>query len=259
MEKRVERPFTKADWNSLVELTRAQFKLIDHNSILGFLWSFLGPLAMLAVTYAIFSARFGENIPAYPLYLLVGIVMVNCFVNSTAQIMASFYCAIPLMINTTVRREIILASHASISLYKFLLELLFCLVLSFFYGKFSPTMFVLALPIVLSFIVFILGASAILSLANCFARDVEHLWMLLSRLLFFVTPIFYELKDISSWARQLVYWCNPVTPFVVSLRGLIMGRFDMTSYLHSLSLGVFFLALGIGAFWSLEDTAVERA
>ncbi|OGS13983.1 MAG: hypothetical protein A2285_02190, partial [Elusimicrobia bacterium RIFOXYA12_FULL_57_11] len=232
---------------------------IDHNSILGFFWSFLGPLAMLAVTYAIFSARFGKNIYAYPLYLLSGIIMVNFFINTTFYVMKSFYEALPMMLNTTVRREVILVSHIPIPLYKFLIELLFCVALSVFYGRFSPTMVLLGLPIIASFTAFILGVSLLLALLFCFARDVEHLWMLISRVLLFISPIFYELKDISSWARKFVYFGNPLTPFVISLRELLMGRFDAASYAYSLFLGVFFLALGYWAFCRLEDTAVERA
>ena len=259
MQNRPKKLFTRASWNLLVELIRAQFKLIDHNSLLGFLWSFLGPLAMFAVTYAIFSVRFGKNIPAYPLYLLSGIILVNFFVNATFQVMQSFYAAMPVMLNTTAPRKVILIANVGIVLYKFLLELLFCVALSFFYNKFSLAMSILAIPILLAFIAFILGISSVLALCNCLVRDVEHLWILLSRVFFFITPAFYELKDISPWASRLVYFANPLTPFVVSLRSLLMGGFDATSYGYSLLWGVFFFALGLGAFGLLENTAVERA
>ncbi len=259
MKNRPKQLFTRANWNLLVELIRAQFKLIDHNSLLGFLWSSLGPLAMFAVTYAIFSVRFGKNIAAYPLYLLSGIVVVNFFVNATLQVMQSFCAAMPLMLNTTAPRKIILIANVGIVLYKFLLELLFCVAISFFYGKLSLKMLVLAIPILLAFIAFILGISSMLALCNCLVRDVEHLWTLLSRVFFFITPVFYELKDISSWASKLVYFANPLTPFMVSLRSLLMGSFDAMSFGYSLLWGVFFFALGLGAFGLLEDTAVERA
>ncbi|MCM8781788.1 MAG: hypothetical protein NC828_01890, partial [Candidatus Omnitrophica bacterium] len=69
LKNKTARLFTKANWDILTELIRANLKVRDYNSILGVLWSLLGPLVTLVVLYFIFRTRFGQGIKAYPLYL----------------------------------------------------------------------------------------------------------------------------------------------------------------------------------------------
>ena len=71
---RIKKIFTRVNRNLLRELTWVEFKLTDHNSVLGVIWSFLNPVLMLLVMYFIFRGRFGQKIYAYPLYLLIGII-----------------------------------------------------------------------------------------------------------------------------------------------------------------------------------------
>ena len=259
MNQKLKKLFKRSSWIQLVELTRSQFALLDHNSILGFLWSFLGPLTMLVVMYFIFIGRFGKHIYAYPLYLLSGIVMVGFFINTTAYIMRSINGSMPVILNTTVPREIILVSSLNIMAYKFLIELAFCAVISLFYNLF-PIATVLLLPLlIIAFIGLVLGVSVTLSMIYCIARDIEHIWGMLSQLLYFVTPLFYQLNSISPIARKLIVFANPLTPFVISMRGLLMGNLDYAVYAYSIFLGIAFFAFGCWAFYLLEDIAVERA
>ena len=81
-----------------------------------------------------------------------------------------------------------------------------------------------------------------------------------SRLFYFVTPVFYTLDSISPTARKFVVGVNPITPFVMSMRDIFMGKeISFLVYGHSLSLGCIFFILGYGIFLMLEDAAVERA
>lgn len=61
----------------------------------------------------------------------------------------------------------------------------------------------LLLPLVASFLAFVLGVGLIVSLLYCFARDIEYVWTLASRLLFFATPVFHTPESISLTARRL--------------------------------------------------------
>ena len=95
---------------------------------------------------------------------------------------------------------------------------------------------------------------------HCFARDVEHIWSLVSRLLLFVTPVFYGLADLSPRARTLVAWLNPLTPFLVAVRAALIDQaIPPLVYGYALLLGAGALLIGYGAFLLLENAAVERA
>jgi ABC-type polysaccharide/polyol phosphate export permease len=261
IRSRITRLSTSSNWNLLVELIRANFKVTDHNSILGVFWSLISPVTMLLVLYFLFKARLGQNIYAYPLYLLIGIITVTFFVAATSYLAKIFLLNRRIILNSTVPREDLVISHIFVHAYKFTIELVFCFALSIFYNVFTWKGVFLILPLLFAYLVFVLGIGLIISLANCFIRDTEHIWMLVSRLFFFATPIFYSLDKVSPWAYRLIYWFNPLTPFLISFRNVIMGGgdMDMFVYMHSLLLGISFFAMGYCLFIMLENVAMEKA
>src|ERR671918_442990 len=70
--------------NLLRELSAAQFKLKDQSTFFGYLWSFLHPLIMLLVLFAVFHKKIGDTIPNYAVYLLIGIIQYTHFSISTS-------------------------------------------------------------------------------------------------------------------------------------------------------------------------------
>ena len=61
----------------------SDLKIRYRNSILGILWSVIEPLLMLGVLYFVFSTMFKFDIPNFPINLLLGIIVYNCFKNAT--------------------------------------------------------------------------------------------------------------------------------------------------------------------------------
>src|SRR6185437_9679410 len=70
----------------LRELVRTDFKLRYQGSVLGYMWSLLRPLFMFATLYIVFGVflKAKGNIPHYPVYLLLGIVLWNYFGEVTS-------------------------------------------------------------------------------------------------------------------------------------------------------------------------------
>jgi ABC-2 type transport system permease protein len=71
----------------LKQLVVTDFKLRYKGSVLGYLWTLLRPLALFAVLYVVFVnfLRFGDDIPHYPVYLLLGVVLWSYFVEVTVN------------------------------------------------------------------------------------------------------------------------------------------------------------------------------
>ena len=67
----------------------SDLKVRYRNSILGVLWSVIEPLLMLGVLYFVFSTMFKFDIPNFPIYLLLGIIVYNCFKNATTFALSS--------------------------------------------------------------------------------------------------------------------------------------------------------------------------
>ncbi|MGD0337005.1 MAG: ABC transporter permease [Candidatus Omnitrophota bacterium] len=260
IKTRTNKLFKRPNYGLLLELIRAKFKITDHNSVLGVFWSLIVPVVMFLAMYLVFRTSFGQGVPAYPFYLLVGIICVNFFATATTYIMKIFFLNRTIVLNSMLPREILILSDMFIHTYKFIIELILCLIISYLYGLFSWGAVLLLLPLAASYIAFILGIGLILSLIYCFARDIEHIWAIASRLLYFVTPIFYTLDKISPLARKIIYWGNPLTPFLVSFRGILMGQNStgVFTYMYSLLLGAGFFIIGYSVFLVLENMGVER-
>ncbi|GIQ66333.1 hypothetical protein PACILC2_49010 [Paenibacillus cisolokensis] len=63
------------------ELVKKDIKLKYRNSILGVLWSMLNPLLMMVVLSIVFMALFKNEIPNFPVYVLIGRIVYQFFRN----------------------------------------------------------------------------------------------------------------------------------------------------------------------------------
>ena len=70
----------------LKELVRTDFKLKYQGSVLGYVWSLLRPLLIFLILYIVFTKflKLGAAVPHYPVYLLLGILLWNYFVDVTS-------------------------------------------------------------------------------------------------------------------------------------------------------------------------------
>ena len=66
----------------VLNLVKTNLKLRYRNSALGFLWSFLNPLAMSLVLIFVFMHVFKFQIANYPAYLLTGIISWRFFAST---------------------------------------------------------------------------------------------------------------------------------------------------------------------------------
>jgi ABC-type polysaccharide/polyol phosphate export permease len=261
LRQRAARLFTSSNANLLRELAWANFQLSDHNSTLGALWGLLAPTVTLGVLWIVFGSHFGRGVAAYPLYLLVGIVTVGFFLTATRYLMTLFQTNRSVLLDSTVPRETLIASNLLPHIYKFGIELLLCIALSTSYGLLSWRIGLLLAPLVVAYVAFVLGVGFVLAIAHCFTSDVEHLWMIASRLLFFATPVFYTLDSLGPVAQRAVYWLNPVTPFVLAFRNMLLAGepLDPVVHAHAFALGAASLLVGYGVLLRWEGLAVERA
>src|SRR3984957_5943594 len=69
----------------LKQLVKTDFKLRYQGSVLGYVWSLLRPLLIFLILYLVFTKflKIGNNVPHYPVYLLLGIVLWNYFTEVT--------------------------------------------------------------------------------------------------------------------------------------------------------------------------------
>src|SRR6266480_304431 len=110
----MKRVFSKKNRALLSELVRTDFKLRYQGSVLGYAWSLLRPLLLFVILYAVFvlALKTGGDIPHFPVYLLLGIVIWNFFLEMTTQSLGSIVSRGDLIRKIRIPRWIIVLSSS---------------------------------------------------------------------------------------------------------------------------------------------------
>jgi lipopolysaccharide transport system permease protein len=204
-------------------LAQKDFKIRYRNSVLGFLWSLLNPLAYMVILTMVFSFLLKVDIPNFAAWLLVGLLVWRFFSIGTAQGLFSIVGNPSLINKVYVPRYLIVLSNNVANLLGASLEFLALFPLLVLLGV-NLSAFALLLPAILLlefFLVF--GISLCLSSLNLKYRDFYQLWDIALQLGFFLSPIVYDIALIPERFRS-VYSLNPVTSLIDITRSIFLLR-----------------------------------
>jgi len=240
-------------------LTAKDFKIRYRNSVLGFAWSLLNPLAYMGILTLVFSLLYRVNIPNFAAWVLIGVLIWRFFSVGTNQGLFSIVSNPSLVSKVYLPRYLLVLSNNLANLLGAGLEFLVLLPLLVILGvSFSFTVFLL--PVILTFeFMLIFALSLSLSALNLKYRDFYQLWDIALQLGFWLTPIVYDVSLIPSKYRPL-YLLNPVTSLMDSARliflaGQLPSLYDVAVVLVSV---VVFFAIGLAIFRSLESRFAEE-
>lgn len=214
----------------LRELVVTDFKLRYQGSVLGYAWSLLKPLFMFTILYVVFVKflRIGGDIPHYPVYLLLGIVMWSFFSEMTGQSLGSIVGRGDLIRKIRIPRWIIVMSasvSALISLGLNLIVIGVFLVISQVDLTIKTPLIILSLIEVYSFA---LGVSFFLAAAYVKFRDLSNIWDIITQAGFYLTPIIYPLSMITSELFQKVLLLNPMAQAIQDARYNVVTQMTIT-------------------------------
>ncbi len=196
----------------LSELVRTDFKLRYQGSALGYAWSLLRPLLLFLILYVVFVKflKLGKGVPHYPVYLLLGIVIWNFFIEVTVQGLGSVVGRGDLIRKIRIPRWIIVLSSSISALINFLLNML-VIVVFMMVNHVDLMRTVLWLPLILLEVyVFAVGLALFLSAAFVKYRDINYIWEVVLQAGFYLTPILYPLALITNLKLQKIILLSPM-------------------------------------------------
>ena len=243
-------------WQLSLALAKAQFKLRNEGSYLGIFWYLLNPLLMFVLLLLIFSNRLGTNIPHYPLYLLLGIIMYNFFNQITSFSLITMNDNREIIKSINFSRESLVASNVLRTLFAHLFEIAIFIIIVLFFGAFNSS-FIFYVPILIVFSIFIYGLSLILSSFYIYFIDIDNIWLFVSKLIFFATPIFYEVEKGSK--LFLLNLFNPLYYFITIAREFVIYNKLPEAWLivGALAYSVIFFIIGSLIFSKLKRKFAE--
>lgn len=199
------------------------FRLQYRTSLLGYLWTLMRPLAYFAVLYVVFThiIRFGDQVPNYAVLLLLNIMLFQFFADATGTAMGSVVRGESVVRKMHFPRLVIpLAVVVTCAMTSAInLVVVFGFMLA---SGIEPTMTWLWLPaIVTALVAFSAAVAVLLSPIYVWLRDLEHIWNVVIRVLFYATPLLYPLELVPESFRWLVA-LNPLAPILYQARAWLV-------------------------------------
>lgn len=252
--------FSKRNRVLLSELVRTEFKLRYQDSVLGFLWSLLKPLMMFGILYFVFGKilKVGSDIEHYAVYLLLGIVLWNFFVESTSQGIGAIVSRGDLMRKINFPKYIIVVSGTISALINLGLNMIIILIFMVINGVPLLSTAPLFVLVVIELYVFSLAIAFILATANVQYRDVGHIWDVLIQAAFYATPILYPVVLLVGIAGSIgkILMFNPVAQIIQDARFTLITHQSDTIWKvfqgNLLLCFIPFLIIIIFCFWAFK-------
>ena len=186
-----------------------ELKLRYRGSILGFFWSFLNPLLLMAVYALVFSVYMRIQMEHYPVFMFCGLLPWIWFSASLLEGVNSIVGRGDLITKAFFPPQILPMVTLLSNLINFLLSLPI-LFIFLWISHVVPAWPLVTVPLILFVqLLFTLGMALALSALNVHFRDLTHILGNLLTLWFFVCPIIYPLKQVPERFRFLIDF-NPM-------------------------------------------------
>ncbi len=228
------------------ELVKRDFTRKYKRTVLGMLWSVLGPLMTLGVMALVFTQFFGRNMEHYIIYLFCGNLLYSYYRESTSTGMTALYENASIFTKVNVPKYMFLLSRNVSSLINFGINICVLFVFCIFDGVSFSWRFIMLLYPVGCLVAFNLGLGLILSALYLMFRDLRYLYDIFTLLLMYVSAIFYTVDSYEP-AIQSLFLINPLYVYISYFRSIILKDTIPGIEIHLLSAGYAIVVLLIGA------------
>lgn len=186
-------------------------------SVLGVAWTMLNPLGMMVVLSIVFSQLFASSTPAYPLYILSGLMAWNFFAQGTNASMYNMVWGGGLLHRIYIPRSTFVLSAIATALVNLTLSIVpLLLVVVVMRVPLQLTIFYLPIPMLL-LACFSLGVGLLLSTLAIYFPDVAEMYQIILSAWMYLTPIIYPIKIVPPALLPILKW-NPLYYLVILYR-----------------------------------------
>lgn len=242
-------------WNLVVQRLTIRYR----HSALGFLWSILNPILMIATLSFIFSHLMGRHgVGSYPIFLFCGMLPYSMISGSVQQGCHGLVKAEGFLKNVSVAPVVFPVSVVGDLFVNFLLSMVALMAAVGPMVGLKPSVALCVLPVSMLVLLLVCSGLALLSaLSTLYFRDLEHIFDVVMRALYFFTPILYPLypesgeRGLIQEDHRIYFEFNPLYHVVELFRQPIYhGEFPEARH--------WFVAAGFGLITVVVGSALLR-
>jgi ABC-type polysaccharide/polyol phosphate transport system ATPase subunit/ABC-type polysaccharide/polyol phosphate export permease len=204
-------------------LARADFKLRYLDSIIGYVWSLVQPLLLFLVMWFVWTELFPHttDVPYYDVMLLLGIALFTFFSEATGAALTSLVSKGDMLRKIPFPPVALPLSSVLTSFYVYSFSLVIVLGFMLVNGITPSFRWLEMIPVMLLLLVFTVGLALLLSFLYVGIRDIEQVWLVVQRMMFFITPVFFPI-EFAPAGLQEVLMLNPLAVVTVQARHALL-------------------------------------
>ncbi|MCT0245525.1 MULTISPECIES: ABC transporter permease [unclassified Synechococcus] len=234
---------------------KREFESKYKNSIFGFAWNVVNPLATILVYTVIFAQIMRTRLPGvdntfgYSIFLCAGVLSWGLFAEITSRSQTMFIEHANLLKKLRFPRICLPAVVVANALLNFTIIFSLFTVFLLISGSFPGSAYLALFPLLVLLVAFSTGLGMVLGVLNVFFRDVGQAFGIIVTFWFWLTPIVYSPTILPPWTQSLMAF-NPLAAFIGAVQGvLVRGTWPAWSSLTYMTICAFALcAVGLRLF-----------
>ena len=230
------------------QLAKANFKIRNEGSYLGLIWYLLNPISYFVVLLFLGGSIYNNSVQYYPAYLLLGLIMFNFFLSVTGNSSSVISGSKNYIKSIKIDPLTFVFANVLTHVFSHAFEVLLFIIL-LIYLKIN-IIFMIFYPLIFLFLcLFTTGIALIFATIGVYVSDWQNIWKVLGSLLWFVTPVFYVIKNAKTPIGHINY-INPFFHFLTVARNLIIYEKMPTTFsvIGIIAFGVVGFIIGLVIF-----------
>jgi lipopolysaccharide transport system permease protein len=244
---------------------KREFRSKYINSLFGFAWIVINPIATIAVYTVIFAQVMRAKLPgvdstfAYSIFLCSGVLTWGLFTEITTRSQTMFIENANLLKKLRFPRICLPAAMVASATVNFAIIFLIFTAFLWISGNNPGAAYIAMFPLILLLIAFSTGLGMVLGVLNVFFRDIGQAFGIVITFWFWLTPIVYSPSILPQWVQPLMK-LNPMSTYVAAVQGvLVRGAWPQWSSLSYISISaVMLLWLGLHLFRRHSSEIVDE-
>jgi lipopolysaccharide transport system permease protein len=204
-----------------LHLAKRELDMTHRMTVLGWAWPLVRQLALLGVLVFIFSKVLELGIDNYATFVFSGLIVWSWFASGLTAATSSLVAQRHLLFQGRFPAAVLPVVALAVPLLDVLLALPVLLVLVATSQGLPWTIALVPLLVIVQFVL-MAGLAWMTAAASVFFRDVPNLVGVALLLLFYLTPVFYGLRNLPDRFHALLK-VNPLTTIVEAYRAALLG------------------------------------
>lgn len=243
-------------------MAKIEFKLRYYENKLGLLWALIKPVSDIVIYYVAFELIMKQGVPNFISFLFIGLIIWNFFVESTTGTVQILNTKKYLYEYTNMNKLEIYLSHILSNCIGFFFNLIMFTLFFHFFEKDVSGYSLYALyfiPIFLNLLIIALAFSLILSNIYIIANDITQIWMVVTSIGFWLSPILFKL-EVFREALPGVDYLNPISGIIINARNTLLYHTepDWGLFFFDWAYAIILLMIGLFLLNKLGSKAAEK-